>query len=200
MRSDEAGEEQRCVPPSVARMLLRSYCDDDTRPRSRCEALQIVVRVSSHMARQRIAQLEQRRDHSCHEVRSRLTQEGFGQPQIEEALQAAVACGLVSDERFAQSFIRSKMRSGWGMQRIEHELSLRGVDAHDVAGWPYEYADPQDEYARALDVASRKRVSEPHAYAKLARFLVGRGFSYDVSARAAKQALHSYGPAPRKHT
>ena len=63
------------------------------------------------------------------------------------------------------------------------------MDTERLPGWPYDYADPDDEFERAMGIASRKRVREPNAYAKLVRFLMGRGFSTDVSMRAAKQTL-----------
>lgn len=191
--SAEAGTEYVDVPASVARELVRMAKAGECDPQTRDELFRLMDEVTRRAARGRILKMLERRDHSEHEVRERLEQEGFGGEAIGEAVERCAEAGLISNQRFADAFIRGKIAAGWGSERIERELARRGVNTHDVAGWPYEYLDPEDEYERALDLAHRKRVREPNAYAKMVRFLVGRGYAYDVCLRVAKEVVAQAG-------
>jgi regulatory protein len=127
-----------------------------------------------------------RREYARQELGRRLTRRGFPEAVVETVLEALVAEGLLSDERFAESFVRAKADRGQGPFRIARELGERGVAGELV-----------DEALAAAetdwrDLARRVRVKRfgarvPEDYAGRARqmrFLHYRGFT-EAQIRAA---------------
>ncbi len=50
------------------------------------------------------------REHSREELRQKLIQKGYSREDIDSALERLIKLGYLSDERFASSFIRSRLR------------------------------------------------------------------------------------------
>ena len=156
---------------------------------SRSDLLAFVSELQKSCAKDRMLRLLERRDHSKTEVDRRLLADGYPSFAREYAIGLGEQYDFLNDERFAGAFAVTKLSAGWGLNKIEFELSRRGVDTSCISGWPEAFVDVDGEYARALDLATKKHVCEPNAYAKLTRFLLGRGYSYGIAKRAAKEAL-----------
>lgn len=182
-------QERILIPKQVARVLQSKQLSGEIHPSSRSELLYIVNDLEHSCARARIQRLIDRREYSVFEIRQKLQQDGYSAQTIEACLSRACEVGLVSDRRFADNFIRSKISSGWGIARISRELSRYGIDTKDVPGWPYEYLDPEDELERALKVARRKRIHGGRAYEKLVRYLCNTGYTTGVATRAARMTI-----------
>lgn len=187
--SPEAGRKYVSVPALVARSLARKRKTGNAKPQNERELMELIAATKETAARERVCKLIERRDYASKELYDRLVQDGFERSLAHEAVDHGKDIGLVSDERFAGAYVRTKISAGWGMDRIVRELARRGIDAQSLDGWPYEFLDPDEEFKRALEVASRKHVRQPNAYAKMVRFLMGRGFCYRVATDAAKQTL-----------
>lgn len=187
--SEAGGHEEIAVPSSLARALYKKMKDDDLHPNSRAELLYEVGCISQDVARQRLAGLLDRRDYSSKEASEKLRMDGFAPQVVERAVERACASGLIDDRRFGDTFVRSKLYCGWGLNRIQRELMRRGIDVAELPGWPYEYADPEDEPQRAYEAASHKVVSGKNQLQKMVSFLVGRGFSVGASMDAARKVL-----------
>ena len=120
-----------------------------------------------------------RREHSTRELRDKLLARGFEDGEITPALQTLSREGLLSDERFTESFIHSRMERGSGPVKIRAELRQRGVTDEVIANW----LDERDRVwlERAEAVRCKKFGSAlPVDYkekARQARFLQYRGFS-----------------------
>ena len=127
-----------------------------------------------------------RRDHSEQEVRSKLRQKSktLAPDVLDEVVQSLVESGLLSDTRFAEMLVRSRVSRGYGPYYIRQELSMKGIDAEFI-----------DEYLATADVewldVAKDLVERRHACAqenaqawgKAARFLQRRGFGGDVVAK-----------------
>ena len=93
-----------------------------------------------------------RREYSVFELRQRLLQKWSGaggiDALVEDLLGALVAENLLSDERFAESFVRSRVARHQGPLKIRAALRQKGVDDPLVAA-------ELDGEARAHAVAAR---------------------------------------------
>ena len=78
--------------------------------------------------REAAVRLLARREHSRSELERKLTDRGFSDGPIEEALAGLAEAGLQSDRRFAESWVRQRAGRGYGPRRILAELAERGVD------------------------------------------------------------------------
>ncbi len=128
------------------------------------------------------------REHSRQELSRKLSSHAdVCRDEIPALLGHLQEVGLLSDARFAASFVRSHA-GRFGLMRLRHDLAERGV-ADDVA----EAALAQEldgeagtwggELDRARDVWQKKFGQIPgdaREFARQARFLQGRGFSADT--------------------
>lgn len=136
----------------------------------------------------RIVRLCSVRDRSVAELRDRLTmREEFDANEVEQALSRAIECGLVDDNRFADSFIRARVRMGKGECVIARDLSKYGIDASNLSGWPEEYGlDDESQMQRALDILNANPPRAKNAWAAAFRKLTAKGYSQSVCTRAAR--------------
>ena len=124
-----------------------------------------------------------RREHS----RAELVRKLAPHAESEEALNAVVVLLLskkqLSDERFAEERARSLSRK-YGAAKIRQDLKERGV-ADEIV----ERVSAEGDVERAKAILQRKyreSATTREECAKRARFLQGRGFSYEVISRVLK--------------
>ena len=113
---------------------------------------------------------------------------------FDETVQARIVAYLVEhryvdDARYAEAFVREKMRfNRWGPRKIEQALWAKHVDAQVFQ--PVLDSVERDEWVtmlRELLTTQRRRVKAASDYElsqKLWRFAVSRGFTGDVVAEA----------------
>jgi len=122
-----------------------------------------------------------RREHAVAELRRKLIDKGFDEIFVVEALVQLVEDGLLSDARYAESYVRFRMNKGFGPVRIREELRQRGV-ANELVN---ECVDFQDRcWIENAKDAWRKRFGgefpgDMKARAKQLQFLQYRGFTSD---------------------
>ncbi len=67
------------------------------------------------------------REHSVSELERKLRQKGFTSDVVAPLMASLREDGLVSDDRFAEMFVRSRCNKGYGPLRIANELREKGV-------------------------------------------------------------------------
>ncbi len=72
------------------------------------------------------------REHSQLELTRKLTQRGWLRDEVESVVEALASEGLQSDQRFAESFVRSRVQKAQGPVRIRAELSERGLGRSEI--------------------------------------------------------------------
>ncbi len=72
------------------------------------------------------------REHSRLELIRKLIKRGWSSDQSESVVDDLVAQGLQSDQRFAESFVRSRAQKAHGPVRIRAELSERGLERSEI--------------------------------------------------------------------
>ena len=123
-----------------------------------------------------------RREHSAFEIRDKLLKRDFDSEEIDRVIIELQQGGWLSDERFAEAYIRMRQLKGFGPVRIAMELNERGVKEHIVDD--YLHAD-DDSWRQTLEQQYRKKykdkpIEDYSDKAKRIRFLQYRGFALDV--------------------
>jgi len=118
-----------------------------------------------------------RREHSRAELARKLAPHAESQEAVEALLDGLLSRKQLSDERFAEERARSLSRK-YGPAKIRQDLKARGIADEIVARLS---GEGELERARAiLERKYREPATNREETAKRARFLQGRGFSYEV--------------------
>ncbi len=122
-----------------------------------------------------------RREHSRLELIRKLRQRGFAEHDLLPVLDALAAANLQSDERYAESYARSRAERGFGPLRIRAELQERGIDGNGIES---ALAALEQDWSEQARTAREKRFgAEPpqdiQQRMRQTRFLQQRGFSHD---------------------
>lgn len=121
-----------------------------------------------------------RREYSRHELLQKLSQRSDNIELIEQLLERLTSAGYQSDQRFAESFLRSRINRGLGRMRIERELKDKGIsiDLIDLA-----FQQDHDWFELAYEAGLKKSqnldLSDYKEKQKLFRYLAYRGFAMD---------------------
>ena len=177
-RIDVDGHEPLHVPVAVARRLELS---EEVEPCGRAELLYRIRGAAEACAWQRVIDMASRREYSSKEAADKLRFDGYSASCADAVVAKAQEKRIINDSRFAESFVRMKLASGWGPMRLERELRQRGVELQDVPGWPEEFLGDDSVEERARELIATKRVPEKNAYEKLVRFLASRGYPLGVA-------------------
>lgn len=125
-----------------------------------------------------------RREYTRREMAERLTRWGADPEQVKLVLGSLQADGLLSEERYAQSWVRYRLERGDGPRRLRNGLSQAGLDQQLI-----DQALPEDEDwgARLEAVRCRHFGTTPPAdweeWARQARYLERRGYAPELIRR-----------------
>ncbi len=143
---------------------------------------------SEEQAFRKIERLVCLREHASKALQERLVKDGFSEDVACAAVERAQRCGLVSNERFADVLVRSRLSQGKGLQGIAAELTALDINPLSVP----EYLDAKnheegpDELARALALLDAKPPRSKHPRESAYRKLMQKGYGASVSASAAR--------------
>ena len=129
--------------------------------------------------------LVSRREHSRHELMQKLDKR-FPEtmPIIEEALDKLIANKILDDERFAEMYLNSRARKGFGPKKIEMELYSKRVDSFLIANAIEAYESWNENAENELK--KKFKGIQPTDYQSKMRqkqFLFNRGFSSQIIER-----------------
>ncbi len=121
---------------------------------------------------------------SQRELYLRLRKAEFSHREAEEAVELCVKRGYVNDELLAQDQAELLHARGCGRRKIAQKLRAKGVDAETIASAVNRQMEAEPEALQsALDFKLRTltRETDPRKKReKLFRFLVSRGFPFDL--------------------
>ena len=129
--------------------------------------------------------LVSRREHSRHELMQKLNKR-FPEtiPIIEEALEKLILNNILDDERFAEMYLNSRARKGFGPKKIEMELYSKKVDSL-LIGNAIEAYESWTENAEN-ELTKKFKGIKPKDYKstmKQKQFLFNRGFTSQIIER-----------------
>ncbi|MFT6113505.1 MAG: regulatory protein [Oleispira sp.] len=121
-----------------------------------------------------------RREYSRHELYQKLVARAPSETYLLQLLDQLIKSGYQCDQRFAESFLRSRINRGLGIMRIERELKEKGIEQDLIE--QILQADI-DWFELAYDCGLRKfnslDLSNYKEKQKGFRYLAYRGFSMD---------------------
>jgi regulatory protein len=127
-----------------------------------------------------------RREHSSKELRQKLISRHYDVPVVDQALASLIQERLLSDERFAESYVQYRSNNGFGPVRLRQELRERGIEdeliGHNLEGLEWQQlaaATRQKKFGAVMP-------EDYQARAKQMRFLQYRGFTTDQIHRVLK--------------
>jgi regulatory protein len=129
-------------------------------------------------AREAAMRLLARREYAVAEMVQRLRGRGHDEALAITVVDELCDEGLLSEERFVESFVRSRVERGSGPMKIEAELRQRGVDT--ARAEPHLAEVDWREQARAVyhqRFGSAAPPADRREWSRRARFLQGRGFT-----------------------
>lgn len=131
-----------------------------------------------------------RREYSRHELIQKLEPRCKNELQLDQLLDHLTQSGYQSDERFAESFLRSRINRGLGRLRIERELKDRGIKKELIE---QVLSGDTDWFLQAYESGLKKsqslNLTEYKEKQKLYRYLAYRGFSMAEIQYAVEQYL-----------
>lgn len=133
------------------------------------------------------------RDHSEHELRTKLARRDFDEDEIENVIQRLYAAKLIDDAKFASACAISYFHSGLSRRAVAIKLRNKGLSDVNIEA-ALSGLDDDDELGRAIDLA-RSRLQKmsgiPQATARrrLLAFLGRRGFSESMCYAAVGKAF-----------
>jgi regulatory protein len=181
------------VPAELVRSLSLN-AGDEVDPHQLRTAIDDALPEAAH---RRALLLLNSRDRGSDELTERLIADGYPAGIARDEVDVLVSVGLVDDERYADSLVRSMAGSrGWGRRRIERELAERRLPPAVIAIALEAEAPPDEEADRARALAAKWARPGDRAE-RLAGRLARRGFAADVcwaAARAAIEGVPTSGP------
>ena len=123
-----------------------------------------------------------RREHSRYELYKKISAHNFDRDLINQELDLLIEDGLLSDERFVETFIYFRKKKGKGPLKISSELRDRGADESLINKY-IEEIENSEWLDSAKQVAEKKLGNNQQLdydnQLKMMKFLNNRGFTID---------------------
>lgn len=130
------------------------------------------------------------------EVRDKLREKEYTDSQIEKSIEFLKEYNFINDDSYARAYINDKLASR-GRQKIKYDLIKKGID-RQIIDEKLSCIDSDDERNTAMILAEKKYRSiskgETDAYklsGKLYRFLLSKGYNYDLVKDVVKDVMKS---------
>ena len=131
---------------------------------------------------------------STHEIEQKLLQAGYRPNTVEMVIYKLQRENLLDDADFARQWVESRQTRKLGRSRIAQELRRKGVSQEEAEN-ALDLIDDEDQLAGAIALAEKaaariKPGEDPRkASSRIAGMLARRGYSWDISKEAIRQAL-----------
>lgn len=125
-----------------------------------------------------------RREHSRRELEAKLLRKGAAAEVAAAVVERLEQERLVSDERYAESWVRSRVNRLFGPMKIRAELGNKGVADALIEAALAEYADHWDEAAVAWAARRGQPGMDRKAQARVYRSGRNRGFTHEQMMQA----------------
>lgn len=121
-----------------------------------------------------------RRDHSEQELRTKLSRKTDNQMWIDAVIDECYEYRYLDDQRFTETFIRSAQNKGYGINRIQRDLQLKGI-SQSLVNEQFQQSefDYIDSATQLLNKRYRERIENAHLKQKVMVFLQNKGHTFE---------------------
>ena len=118
-------------------------------------------------------------DRCTQEVRTKLSIFDMPDAEKEKIVKLLVDEGYLDDERYASTFVRSKIHlKKWGVNKIKMSLKMKGI-SDEIIGNALSEIDPEIYKDELIKVLKAKKINDTDPYkkkAKLAQYAIQKGY------------------------
>ena len=118
-------------------------------------------------------------DRCTQEVRNKLATFDIPASEKEKFVKLLVDEGYLDDERYASTFVRSKIHlKKWGVNKIKMSLKMKGI-SDEIISSALSEIDPEIYREELIKVLQAKKINESDPYkrkAKLAQYAMQKGY------------------------
>ena len=118
-------------------------------------------------------------DRCTQEVRTKLATFDMPDSEKEKIVKLLVDEGYLDDERYASTFVRSKIHlKKWGVNKIKMSLKMKGI-SEEIINDALSEIDPEIYKDELIKVLKAKKINESDPYkkkAKLAQYAMQKGY------------------------
>ena len=175
------GSDSSNLPPGKKRRRSELVGHGDASLTNAVEAVIDPAKKEYNKVLERGIRLLSMREHSVKEISDKLRAKTDNSKYIANVVDELLEKKYLSDERFAESYIRARANRGFGPIKIKTELKAKGVASvliqeHLNEGSALWLENAKSQYQKKYPKAKIDNYSE---WTKRARFLQGRGFNMD---------------------
>ena len=145
----------------------------------------MVKQLTEQEALFRLTALCSQAEHCSYEMTEKLRRWQISDEAQARIMQHLVSERYIDDERYCRMFVKDKIRyNKWGRRKVEQALWAKHIDS-DISKTVLDEVD-DEEYLNILRpmIKSRRKqmkgMSEYEANARLVRWAMGRGFTFDI--------------------
>ena len=143
-------------------------------------------------ARESAFRLLKLRPRSEYELRQKLERKQYPDETIDETIQYLKQLQLIDDRRFTKAWISSRLARPFGLNRIRHELKLKGIEDQIIQEELSTAKETFTEDEAVLTLAQRrfkkyKNIERMKAKRRTYEYLLRRGFSGAAITKALRQ-------------
>lgn len=121
-----------------------------------------------------------RRDHSEHELRIKLARKTENKQWIDAVITECYEYKYLDDARFIDSYIRSAQNKGYGINRIQRDLQLKGISNSEcLTHFQEDEFDYINSATEQLQKRYHERIENAHLKQKVMAFLQNKGHTFE---------------------
>jgi regulatory protein len=123
-----------------------------------------------------------RRDHSVNELKLKLKRKTDNTEWIESSINYLISQGYLNDKRFVENYLKDSYDyKQFGPTKVKQELKQKGIDNELINSTMLELEyDYYDLAFKCLVKKCRQDIIDKKEHDKLTRFLLSRGFNFDM--------------------
>ena len=128
---------------------------------------------------------------SKRELSDKLSQKGYDEPIISDAISELESLGYINDEDYASLFLEHCISKMWGKKKIRYEMKQKGIPEAIIEEKLSEF-DEDDNLEEIKEIIISKYrnddLSDMKTKAKITRYLASRGFDFSLIDRVIKMS------------